>query len=269
MTEEQQENTPAYETIKVERDGEIVIVSLNRPRAMNALSRQCMRELRAAFEEIRDDPAARGVIVTGARVAFAMGADIPDILEIELPAEAAEMSRRGQELFTFIENLGKPVIAAVNGLAFGGGLELALACTLRVASEKATFGLPEINLGIIPGYGGTQRLARMIGKGRAMEMVLTGEPVSPEEALRIGLVNKVVPRGDLMTEAKALLESLLAKAPIALQCALRAVNEGLDGSLQEGLNLESALFGVVRATSDSTEGLSAFIEKRDPEFRGR
>ncbi len=269
MMEQTPLQTAAYETIRYETDGEIAIVTLNRPRAFNALNIQCMLELKRAFEAIAADPAIRGVIVTGARMAFAMGADIPDILATDTPGESAELSRRGQQLFCSIEHLGKPVIAAINALAMGGGLELALACTLRVASDKATFALPEIKLGIIPGYGGTQRLPRMIGKGRAMEMILTGEPIDAAEALRIGLVNRVVEREKVMEESKALMQVLLAKAPQALRCAMRAVSEGLEGSLERGLALESSLFGLVRSTTDSTEGLTAFLEKRNPEFRGR
>lgn len=267
--EEPTPQPPAYETLRVETEGPIAIVTLNRPRAFNALSMQCMKELHRAFDAIAADSTIRGVIITGARVAFAMGADIPDILATGSPGASEALSRRGQQLFSSIEHLGKPVIAAINGLAMGGGLEIALACTLRVASDKATFALPEINLGIIPGYGGTQRLPRMIGKGRAMEMILTGDPIDAAEALRIGLVNRVVAREEVMNESKALLEKLLAKAPQAMRSAMRAVNEGLESTIERGFGLESSLFGLVRATADSTEGLTAFLEKRAPEFGDR
>jgi enoyl-CoA hydratase len=221
------------------------------------------------FSAARDDDSVKGVILTGSRkMAFAMGAEIRDILATEGPVDSMMLSRKGHEVFNLIEDFGKPVVAAINGLALGGGLELAMVCTLRVASEKATFGLPEINLGIIPGYGGTQRLARLIGKGRAMEMILTGEPIDAQEALRIGLVNRVVPRDAVLDEAKALIRKILAKPPVAVRLAMEAVNRGLEMSLDRGLDVEAQLFGLVRSTQDSKEGLAAFLEKREPNFTG-
>lgn len=258
----------AYETLKIDRDGAVVVVTLNRPRAFNALDGQMMSDLHDAFDAIRGDASIRGAILTGARMAFASGADIEGILGIEDEATAAELSSRGQALFRFIERLGKPVVAALNGLAFGGGLELAMACTLRVASEKATFALPEIRLGIIPGYGGTQRLPRLIGKGRAMEMILTGDPIDAAEALRIGLVNKIVDRNAVLEASRELLDTILTKSPAAVASALHAVNEGLDGDFDSGLALEARIFGQVRATADATEGLRAFLEKREPHYQG-
>jgi enoyl-CoA hydratase len=244
-------------------------VAVNRPEKLNALNRKTMDELHDCFQEIERDDEVRAVILTGAgEKAFVGGADINE-LAVQTPVEGKELSRRGQKILDLIEQLGKPVIAAVNGYALGGGCELALACTIRIASENARLGQPEVKLGLIPGYAGTQRLPRLVGKGRALEMVLSGEPVSAAEAYRIGLVNQVVPAQDLMATAEKLAQKILANAPLAVKFALEAVNHGLEMTQAEGQFLEANLFGLCCTTADMKEGTRAFLEKRPARFTGK
>ncbi len=260
----------AYDTLIVEkREDGIAVVTINRPKVLNALNATVIDELEKCFTELKDDPQVKAVILTGAGdKAFVAGADISGLVELN-PLQGKEFAERGQRVFNLIENLGKPVIAAINGYALGGGCELAMACTLRVASEKAKLGQPEVNLGIIPGYGGTQRLPRLVGKGRAMELILTGRMVDAQEAYQIGLVNKVVPHEKLMDEAIELAKTIMSKGPLAVKYAMEAVNRGLEVSLEEGLRIEADLFGICCATEDKTEGTKAFLEKRKPNFQGR
>jgi enoyl-CoA hydratase len=257
-----------YEMIEVSVSGGVAEVAINRPKVLNALNASVIAELSAAFAGFRDDPAVKVVILTGAgEKAFAAGADIGELAGSEGIA-AVDLARRGQRLTRRIEHLGKPVIAAVRGFALGGGCELAMACTLRVAGESAVFGQPEVNLGVIPGYGGTQRLSRLVGKGRALDMVLTGRNVKAEEALAMGLVNRMVPDERLMDEARALAGILMKKAPIALRLCMEAVDRGFNLSLDDALEYEAHLFGVCSGTDDARDGLVAFLEKRKPEFKG-
>jgi enoyl-CoA hydratase len=259
----------AYETLQVDRDEAVVVVTINRSAVLNALNAATLGELGQAIDEARTDDGVRAIVLTGAGdKAFVAGADINE-LAAQTPVEAREHARAGQALFDRIERLGKPVIAAVNGFALGGGCELAMACTIRLASDTAKFGQPEINLGLIPGFAGTQRLPRLIGRGRALELLLTGAQISAEEAWRIGLVNRVVPAAQLLTEARALAKSLSLKAPVAVRYILDAVASGLDMSLAEAQDGEATLFGLVGATDDKREGTRAFLEKRTPVFRGR
>ncbi|MBM3784313.1 MAG: enoyl-CoA hydratase [Acidobacteria bacterium] len=255
-------------TFQVDEAG-IALLTINRPEKLNALNAQTINELEQAFLEAENDPAVKALIITGAgERAFVAGADISGIATGSSKS-ASDGSARGSQIFRRLEKSAKPSLAAINGFALGGGLELALCCTLRLASDNARLGLPELKLGIIPGYGGTQRLARIVGRGRALEMILTGEPVDAAEAYRIGLVNKVVPQAELLGAAKGLLGKILANGPLAVATAMRAVDSGLDGSLEEGLQLESALFGVVAVTEDCKEGTAAFLEKRKPVFTGK
>jgi enoyl-CoA hydratase len=258
-----------YETLLYEKRDGIAWVTINRPEKLNALNQKVMKELRACFEQIRDDNEAKAVILTGAgEKSFVAGADINE-LAVETPVSGKETSLAGQSTLDLIENLGKPVIAAVNGFALGGGCELAMACTLRIASENARFGQPEVKLGIIPGYAGTQRLPRLVGKGRAMELVLTGDPVSAQEAYRIGLINQVVPLKDLLATAESLARKIMANGPLAVRFAMEAVNHGMEMSEAEGQFLEATLFGLCCATEDKNEGTRAFLEKRPAKFVGR
>ena len=264
-----QSSSSAFETIHYDNAGATAHITINRPQLLNALSGQTIAELRTAFEGARDDLAIRGVILTGAGdKAFAAGADIAELAQAT-PIEAAMRSRAGQALLDLIETLGKPVIAAVNGLALGGGCEIAMACTFRLAVPGARFGQPEIKLGLIPGYGGTQRLARLIGKGAALRLILTGEMINAAEALRLGLVEEIVEPAELLPRATAILTRIAANAPLAVGYALEAVNRGLDGPLGEGLALERGLFALCAATEDKQEGTSAFLQKRPPRFQGR
>jgi enoyl-CoA hydratase len=259
----------SYDNLKVEtRDG-VAIVTVNRPDKLNALNDRTVEELDAAFAAIGSDPQVRGAILTGAgEKAFVAGADIAE-LATQSPVDGQERSVRGQKVLDRIENLGKPVIAAVNGFALGGGCELALACHVRVASENARLGTPEVKLGIMCGYAGTQRLPRLVGKGRALEMLLTGEMVAAQDALRIGLVNRVVPKESLLAEAEALLRQMLANGPVSLRFTLQAVNAGLEMPLDEAQYLEATLFGLICTTEDMKEGTKAFLEKRPPKFQGK
>jgi enoyl-CoA hydratase/carnithine racemase len=257
------------ENVLYEKKGAIAYVTLNRPKVLNALSKRTWEDLRAAFENARDDAAVRGVILTGAGdKAFIAGADISELTHLTA-VEAEKSSSYGQEVLNLIENLGKPVIAAINGFALGGGCETAMACTVRVAVENAKFGQPEVKLGVLPGGGGTQRLPRLVGKGRALQLILTGEMISAQEAYRIGLVNEVVPSADLITRAEAMLNQIFANAPVAVKYSLEAVSKGLEASQAEGLALEASLFGLCAGTDDKKEGTQAFLEKRKPQFQGK
>jgi len=257
------------ENVLYEKKDSIAYVTLNRPKVLNALNKKTWADLRTAFEAARDDAAVRGVILTGAGdKAFIAGADISELANVSA-VEAEESSTFGQEVLNLVENLGKPVIAAINGFALGGGCETAMACTIRVASEHAKFGQPEVKLGLIPGGGGTQRMPRLVGKGRALQIILSGEIISAQEAYRIGLVNEVVPAADVITRAEAILKQIFSNAPIAVKYSLEAVNKGLETSVAEGLSLEASLFGLCAGTEDKREGTQAFLQKRAPQFQGR
>jgi enoyl-CoA hydratase/carnithine racemase len=257
------------ENLLYEKKDAIAYVTLNRPKVLNALNQGTWENLRTAFEDARDDAAVRGVILTGAGdKAFIAGADIGELAHVTA-VEAEKSSSYGQAVLNLIENLGKPVIAAVNGFALGGGCETAMACTIRVASEKAKFGQPEVTLGLIPGGGGTQRLPRLVGKGRALQLILSGEMISAQEAYRIGLVNEVVSAADLIARAEAILRKIFSNAPVAVKFALDAANKGLEMSQSEGLSLEASYFGLCAGTEDKKEGTTAFLEKRAPQFQGR
>ncbi len=261
--------TPTFTSVLYEKKDAIAYVTLNRPKVLNALNKTMVAELKAAFEDARDDSTVRGIVLTGAgEKAFAAGADISEVLN-DSPLEAEEKTRFGQALTSLIENLGKPVIAAVNGYAVGGGCELAMACTIRLASETAKFGQPEVKLGIMPGYGGTQRLPRLVGKGRALQLILSGDTVSAQEAYRIGLVNEIVPNAALIPRAEAILQQMASNAPVGVKFSIEAVNKGLETSLDEGLLIEASLFALCAATEDKKEGTSAFLAKRPPKFQGR
>jgi enoyl-CoA hydratase len=250
------------------REG-VACLTVNRPDKLNALNDSVMDELGEAFAALGADPAVRGVIVTGAgEKAFVAGADIGELNQ-EDPVAAQERSLRGRKVLDAIEGLGKPVIAAINGFALGGGCELALACHVRVAAEGARLGTPEVKLGIMCGLGGTQRLPRLVGRGRALEILLTGEMVDAQEALRIGLVNRVVPREKLLEESRSLLRKMLANGPVSLRFTLEAVNRGLEMPIGEALAFEATLFGLICTTEDMKEGTRAFLEKRPPKFQGR
>jgi enoyl-CoA hydratase len=258
-----------FENVLFEKKNGIGYVTVNRPKALNALNMATMEELRAAFTDIQRDGAVRTAILTGAGdKAFVAGADIHELAQQDAISGKA-FALRGQAVLDLIESLGKPVIACINGFALGGGCELALACTMRLATENAKLGQPEVKLGIVPGYGGSQRLPRLVGKGVAMQLVLTGEMVSAQEALRIGLVNEVVPASELIARAEAIAAKIAANAPLAVQYVLEAVNRGMEMPLAEGLCLEATLFGVCCATIDKKEGTSAFLEKRAAQFQGR
>jgi enoyl-CoA hydratase/carnithine racemase len=257
------------ENVVYEKKGPIGYVTLNRPKVMNALNKATINELQGVFEDARDDSALRGAILTGAgERAFAAGADIAEIAN-NTAVEAEEATRRGQALTDLIENLGKPVVAAVNGFALGGGCELAMACTIRIAAESAKFGQPEVKLGVMPGYGGTQRMPRLIGRGRALKLILSGEVIDASEAYRIGLVDELEPDAHVIERAETVLKKIIANAPLSVKYALEAVNKGLETSAAEGLLLEASLFAVCASTDDKKEGTSAFLEKRSPNFRGK
>jgi len=264
-----QNTAMTFSNILFEKKGPIAYVTINRPKQLNALNMATMDELRAAFHEIKNDAGARVVILTGAgEKAFVAGADIGELAQNDA-VKGKEYTHRGQNVLSLIENLGKPVIACINGFALGGGCEIAMACTIRLASENAKLGQPEVKLGIIPGYGGTQRLPRLVGKGIAMQLVLTGEMITAQEAHRIGLVNEVTAPADLIPRAEAIAQKIVANAPLAVQYSMEAVNKGMEMALAEGLYLEATLFGVSCATEDKKEGTSAFLEKRQAQFKGK
>jgi enoyl-CoA hydratase len=259
----------SYENILVESRDRVAVVTLNRPKVLNALNRALFAELDRVVDDIAADTSIRAVILTGAgEKAFAAGADIQELAELSA-VDGQQLALRGQRLFSKIEALRVPVIAAVNGFALGGGCELALACTLRIASETAKLGQPEVKLGVIPGYGGSQRLPRLVGKGAALKMILTGEMITAAEALQIGLVQEVVPAGQLMARADQIARSIAAQAPLAIQHCLEAVHNGYDLPLEEALQYEAALFALCCATEDKAEGTKAFLEKRVPSWQGK
>jgi enoyl-CoA hydratase len=258
-----------YDNLLIERDGAVAIVTINRPRVLNAIDAPTLDALRRAVLDLKSDQDVRSLILTGAGDrAFVAGADINE-LAVQTPTSGREHALKGQHVFNLIENMGKPVIAAINGYALGGGCELAMACTLRLAADNARLGLPEITLGILPGYAGTQRLSRLVGKGKALELILTGSPISAEEAARVGLVNRVVPAADLLTEARKLAAELADRAPVAIRYIIDAINSGLEMPFAEACVHEATLFGLVAATEDMREGTRAFLEKRKAVFKGR
>jgi enoyl-CoA hydratase/carnithine racemase len=258
-----------FENLLYDKKDHIAYITVNRPKVLNALNAQTMEDLRRAFTAAKDDPEVRVVILTGAgEKAFVAGADLNELRKFT-PIEGKAETHAGQSVLDLIENLGKPVIACVNGFALGGGCELAMACTMRLASDNAKLGQPEVKLGLIPGYGGTQRLARLVGKGRAMQQVLTGDMITAQEAYRIGLVNEVVPQTELIARAEAIAAKIIANAPLAIQYAMEAVNRGFDLTLADGLFLEATLFAVCCATEDKNEGTRAFLEKRLAQFQGK
>ncbi|MEJ5167501.1 MAG: enoyl-CoA hydratase-related protein [Thermoanaerobaculia bacterium] len=257
------------EVIKKERIEKILLLKISRPEALNALNREVLNSLEEELEKAENDREIGGIIITGeGEKAFVAGADIKEFSSYG-PVEAYRMAKRGQEIFSKIENFPKPVIAAVNGFALGGGCELALSCHIRIASKGAKFGQPEVNLGIIPGYGGTQRLPRIVGLGRALEIILSGKMIDAEEAFRIGLVNKVVEKDTLIEEAKSILNGIIEKAPLAVELALKSVISGMEMSKEDGLKLEASNFSILFSTEDMKEGVKAFIEKRKPDFKGK
>jgi enoyl-CoA hydratase len=255
--------------LRVEWDGDLAIVTVDRQSKLNALNAEVVGEIGDVFASLRDDDDVRGVVLTGAGdKAFVAGADIGELAQMD-SVSGVRVSRDGQDVFRAIERFPKPVVAAVGGYALGGGCELALACHLRIASENARFGLPEVGLGIIPGYGGTIRLARLVGLGRAIELTLTGDMVDAERAAAIGLVSAVVSRDALLDEAKALARKVTKNGPVAVRMALESIYRGLDTATSEALDFESALFGLLASTDDMREGMEAFLEKRKPDFKGR
>lgn len=258
-----------YHTLLFDVKDGIALVTINRPDKLNALNDQVMAELGDAAERIATDPAIKGAILTGAGPkSFVAGADISDLAK-QGPFDGKARALRGQGVLRRLETCGKPVIAAVNGFALGGGCELAMACHIRIASENAKFGQPEVKLGIAPGYGGTQRLPRLVGKGVAMQLILTAEMIDAAEAYRIGLVNKVVPANELMAETEKMLRGILSMGPLAVRLSMEAIDHGLEMTLDEGLLLEANHFGLLAATQDTKEGLSAFLEKRPAKFTGK
>ncbi len=258
-----------YKNLIVKREKDLGWIIINRPDKLNALNKETIKELEAAFLSHQNDQDVRAVILTGSgEKAFAAGADIEELSRLDLTS-GREYVLAGQNLTKSIENFPKPVLAAINGYALGGGNELALACHLRLASERAKMGQPEVKLGLIPGFGGTQRLSRLVGKGKALELILSGKIIGAAEALKIGLVNKVVASEDLLPACKALAKEIVANAPLALQFAIEAINKGLDRSLEKGLLLEAELFGRVCSTEDSKEGTKAFLAKRPANFQGK
>jgi enoyl-CoA hydratase len=261
--------THSFETLRYEKRNRIAFVTVARPRVLNALNATAMQELGLVFRDLRDDGDVLAAILTGeGEKAFVAGADIGELAG--LGAETGrDLAARGQDVFSQIESCGKPVIAAVNGFALGAGCELAMACSIRLASENARFAQPEVKLGIIPGYGATQRLPRLVGRGRALELLLTGEMIDAAEALRIGLVNRVLPADQLLPQAEALATRIIGNGPLALRHCIDAANQGQEMTLAAGLAHEAALFGLCCASEDKTEGTRAFLEKRSPQFKGR
>ena len=259
----------AYENILVERDGAVATVVINRPKVLNALNAQTLRELAAAFDELKADDSVRGLIITGSgEKAFVAGADINELANMK-GMQAKDVAHSGQKVFARLETMGKPSVAMINGFALGGGCELALACTLRTASTSARLGLPEVSLGIIPGYGGTQRLARIAGPGVALEWVLTGDMIPAQEAHRVGVVNRLFEPDELLAGTRKMVDSILSKGPVAVRLAMETIRRGLNMSQQEGEVIETDMFALASTTEDMHEGMAAFLEKRKPEFKGR
>jgi enoyl-CoA hydratase len=259
----------SYENIRIERADGVATVTIDRPKVMNALNDATLREMGSTFDELKDDDSVRCVVVTGAgEKAFVAGADINELAAMQ-PMGAKDLAYFGQQVFTKLERMGKPSIAMINGFALGGGCELALACTLRTASRTARLGLPEVSLGIIPGYGGTQRLARIAGPGVAREWVLTGDVFSAEEAHRVGIVNRLFAPEELREGTMKLAHTLLSRAPVALRLGLEAIQRGMNMGQQDGEIMECDMFGLAATTEDMREGMQAFLEKRKAEFKGR
>ena len=259
----------AYENLLFETKDQIAYITFNRPKVLNALNRKTVEELGDALNRVREDSPVRVLILTGAgEKSFVAGADINELAQ-RTPVDGKDFSLFGQEIFHRLETMGKPSIAAINGFALGGGCELALSCTMRIASKNARLGQPEVKLGIIPGYGGSQRLARLCGKGIAHELILSGEMISADEALRIGLVNRVVEQAELIPTAESIAKKIAANAPLAVKFAMEAVEHGMEMPQEEGLFLEATLFGLCCATEDMREGTRAFIEKRPAQFKGK
>jgi len=258
-----------YETLLLEIRDSIAFLTINRPDKLNALNDEVVRELHQAALALKADDSVRGVILTGSgSKAFVAGADIGDLAKQGV-MDGRQRALNGQQMLYALERMGKPVLAAVNGFALGGGCELAMACHIRIASENARFGQPEVSLGITPGYGGTQRLPRIVGKGNALYMLLTGEHVNAADALRMGLVSRVVPQDQLMAEAEKTMRTIVAKGPVALALTIEAVDRGLETTLEEGMRIEADAFGLVASTQDMKEGLTAFLEKRPAKFTGK
>jgi enoyl-CoA hydratase len=259
----------SYENVRTEQKDGVLTITIDRPKVLNALNAQTVTEIGRAFDEAREDDSIRCVILTGAgEKAFVAGADINELSQMT-PLTGKGVAERGQRILSKIERLPKPVIAAINGFALGGGCEIALACHIRIASEKAQLGLPEVTLGIIPGYGGTQRMARLLGKGKALELILTGDRIGAVEAERIGLVNKVVPADQLMPAAEEMARRIASRGPLAVRAAIEAVMNGSEMPFEEGQFLEATLFGLLAATEDMKEGMAAFLEKRTADFKGK
>ena len=257
-----------FDNLLIAREGAVALLTLNRPQSLNALNAPLLDELRQAILQVRDDSSLRAVIMTGAGTrAFAAGADLKELAAL-LPVAMHVYAQAGQRVLDLLEQLGKPVVAAINGFALGGGCELAMACTLRIAADTARFGQPEVNLGLMPGFAGTQRLVRLVGKGRALDLLLTGRQIDASDALRIGLVNRVCPAAAVMTEARTLAGELAAKPPLAVRSILEAVHRGSETTFEAGQALEASLFGLLASTADMREGTAAFLEKRPPVFKG-
>ncbi len=256
----------SYENIVLEKRAGIAFLCVDRPSALNALNAATIGELEHAIEDVAKDEGVGALVWHGEGKAFIAGADIKELATLT-PIEAKRLARRGQLLLGRLEGMGKPSVAAINGFALGGGCEVALACTLRVAGNRARLGLPEVGLGLIPGYGGTQRLPRIVGKGRALELILTAEMIGAEEAHRIGLVNRIVDDAELLEAATALAKRMMANAPLAVEAAMESVHRGSDLALDDGLVFETCQFGVLAGTEDMSEGTQAFVEKRKPEFK--
>ncbi len=258
-----------FENIQFETRDAIAFITVNRPKVLNALNAATLQELHAAFNHIRENDSLRAVILTGAgEKAFAAGADIQELSQADA-ITGRDLALRGQAVFRAIETCGKPVIACINGFALGGGCELALACHLRIASENAKLGQPEVKLGLIPGYGGTQRLPRLVGRGVALQMILTGEMLSASDALRVGLVNEVVPSAELLARGEAIARTIAGMAPLAVRYSIEAIDQGYDIPLEEALSIEASFFGHACGTEDKEEGTQAFLARRSPEWKGR
>lgn len=256
-----------YKTIKTELNNHILQINLNRPDKLNALNYELLGELLQAFKQAQDDKNIKALLITGEGKAFCAGADINRLAELNAQ-QGLQFAEQGQQVFRVLETLGKPSLAAINGYAFGGGCELAMAATIRIASEKALFGQPEVKLGVIPGYGGTQRLARLIGKGRALDLCLTGRSIKAEEALAYGLISEITSAENLLARAQEILKNLISLAPLALKSIMQVIDNGYDLNLADALHLEAVHFGLLCASQDKQEGVNAFLQKRTAEFKG-